>query len=95
MNVFSQVTSQTGTQSRPLSRLKTGELIQRWLVKLGHRAIAYLTQGHEPKITHRIHAKGHSTWRIDDPYSGQSLVCHSVAEVREWLEARYSLRRTY
>jgi hypothetical protein len=95
MNIFAQVTPQPETQTRLASLSLIGQSIQKYLLNMGKQAIAFFTQAHEPKITHHIHADGTSTWRIYDPESGQSTVCHSVAEVRKWLESRYSFRGLY
>ncbi|NEP18032.1 MAG: hypothetical protein F6J97_14190 [Leptolyngbya sp. SIO4C1] len=77
---------------RSSRRMIGWQVIQRWLLQIGQAAIAGLTQGSEPQISHHIRADGQTTWRIYDPYSDQSIICYSAAEVREWLEARYSLR---
>lgn len=95
MNFSSQITSQENAHTCPSSLPQVRQSIRQYLFNMGQRAIAYLTQNFEPKITHRIHTGGTSTWRIYDPDSGQSIVCHSVVEVQEWLEARYSFRGPY
>lgn len=82
--------SLTSSQSSP--SIPTWQLIQRLVRQIGQRAISVLTQPQEPTIVHRIRA-GQSTWIIYDAASRQSITCYSVAEVRCWLESRYSYRR--
>ncbi|MBD2465546.1 hypothetical protein H6G89_31630 [Oscillatoria sp. FACHB-1407] len=77
---------------RPSIASSSWQLLKRSLVNFGKRAIAYFTQDREPIVSQRICANGQVVWTIHDPYTGQSTTCYSVAEVRAWLESRYSYR---
>ncbi len=59
------------------------------LRELGDRAVAWLTQGPQPRIKRLCH-QGVDLWRVEDPISGQVAFFSEENEVRIWLEDRFA-----
>lgn len=58
--------------------------------KISQRLIRFLASNHEPQIWLKKDRYGNVFWHVYDPASGASAHLSSEAEVRMWLEQRYS-----
>jgi hypothetical protein len=50
--------------------------------------VAFLTEGHQPKIRETV-SGGNKVWQVYDPATHQKATFHSEDDVRSWLENRY------
>ncbi|WOB43814.1 hypothetical protein HNI00_12095 [Thermoleptolyngbya oregonensis NK1-22] len=57
---------------------------------LWERAIAALDVSDEPRVWRSQDGHGDVLWNAYDPKTGKSVNCVSEADLRVWLEARYS-----
>lgn len=88
---YASSATQRSPQAHDQSCMTSGwQVIQRALASVGHRAIALLADHPEPHISCHTHANGEFSWRVYDPHTGRSMTYSSEADVRHWLEARYS-----
>jgi hypothetical protein len=76
---------------RPTSHPVPRRLLSFWW-QLGHRIVDLFTPTREPIIKERIDRYGHTSWRIYDPLTNQTVTLDSQKEVLVWLDERYYSR---
>lgn len=61
-----------------------------WFRRVSEFLVKAFNQRYEPKIEQIIDRKGNISWEVYDPNSQRTLWFYSEAEVRSWLDRRFS-----
>lgn len=75
--------------ARPAAR-PARKPLRRALSLAADRLLDWFAGSTEPQISRRVSRSGDVRWRVFDPVSGRSALLSSEAEVRAWLDSRYS-----
>lgn len=80
-----QATADPQTVPQPNRPRRLAALLTGWRLGL----LAWLTAGDSPRVRQRLTPQGWR-WQGFDPWDGQCQTFETEAELRAWLEARYS-----